>query len=98
VRNAPPASASAPRPTSTSSRTPPPMPTFTPTPTPTPTREGFGLLGMRERAALVGGTLDAGTDPDGGWTVRLTLPSEPPVSTVPSVPSEPSADSRKDPA
>jgi signal transduction histidine kinase len=55
-----------------------------------PAREGFGLLGMRERAALVGGTLDAGADPDGGWTVRLTLPSEPPERLEPSVSSEPS--------
>jgi signal transduction histidine kinase len=44
---------------------------------PTPSRDGFGLLGMRERAGLVGGRLDAGPDPDGGWTVRLTLPAEP---------------------
>lgn len=82
-------------------RNAPPASASAPRPTPTPTREGFGLLGMRERAALVGGTLDAGTDPDGGWTVRLTLPSEPPEPSAPSELSEPSespADSRKDPA
>ena len=34
---------------------------------------GFGLTGLRERAALLGGTLHAG--PDGtGWTVELHLP------------------------
>ncbi|NUR69504.1 MAG: sensor histidine kinase [Hamadaea sp.] len=38
-----------------------------------PDGSGHGLIGMRERAALYGGTLDAG--PDGpGFAVRLTLP------------------------
>lgn len=41
-----------------------------------PKREGFGLLGMRERAGLVGGTLEAGPDA-AGWVVRLTVPAEP---------------------
>lgn len=35
---------------------------------------GYGLVGMTERAALLGGTLDAGPDPAGGWTVRAVLP------------------------
>ncbi len=35
---------------------------------------GFGLIGMRERAGLVGGALAAGPTPDGGWSVRLTVP------------------------
>ncbi|WP_114587934.1 sensor histidine kinase [Microbacterium arborescens] len=39
-------------------------------------REGFGLLGMRERAGLVGGTLDAGPEAGGGWRVQLTAPAE----------------------
>ncbi|MEV5718157.1 histidine kinase [Amycolatopsis mediterranei] len=34
---------------------------------------GLGLVGMRERAALHGGTLEAGPDGD-GWTVELELP------------------------
>ncbi|WP_406641758.1 sensor histidine kinase [Amycolatopsis sp. WGS_07] len=34
---------------------------------------GVGLVGMRERAALLGGTLRAGPA-DGGWTVELELP------------------------
>ena len=35
---------------------------------------GYGLTGLRERAALAGGTLTAG--PDGGqWRVRLRLPA-----------------------
>ncbi|MEH1169921.1 sensor histidine kinase [Micromonospora sp. CPCC 205539] len=36
--------------------------------------DGHGLLGMRERAHLYGGTLTAGTRPDGGFEVVLTLP------------------------
>ena len=43
----------------------------------TPTGEGggLGLLGMRERAALIGGTLDAGPTTEGGWVVRLEIPA-----------------------
>ncbi|MDL9979885.1 sensor histidine kinase [Microbacterium sp. ASV49] len=37
---------------------------------------GHGIRGMRERAALAGGILRAGADPDGGWTVRAELPLE----------------------
>ena len=37
--------------------------------------EGFGLLGMRERVELAGGTLDLTTGPGEGTTVRATLPS-----------------------
>ncbi|MCA2213004.1 sensor histidine kinase [Jidongwangia harbinensis] len=35
---------------------------------------GFGLVGMRERAALIGGVLEAGPADGGGWCVRLTVP------------------------
>jgi signal transduction histidine kinase len=35
--------------------------------------EGHGLLGLRERTTLLGGTLDV-DQPDGGWRVRATLP------------------------
>ena len=37
---------------------------------------GFGLLGMTERAQLLGGTLRAGPAPEGGWTVDAELPTE----------------------
>jgi signal transduction histidine kinase len=36
---------------------------------------GHGLAGMRERAALLGGTLDAGRTDDGGFVVRAVLPA-----------------------
>jgi signal transduction histidine kinase len=38
---------------------------------------GHGILGMRERAALYGGTLDAGPLPGGGFRVAAHLPVEP---------------------
>jgi signal transduction histidine kinase len=41
-----------------------------------PAGRGFGLLGMTERAQLLGGTLRAGPAPEGGWTVDAELPTE----------------------
>ena len=35
---------------------------------------GNGLIGMRERASVLGGTLIAGRAADGGWRVRATFP------------------------
>jgi signal transduction histidine kinase len=35
---------------------------------------GVGLLGLAERVDLLGGTLDSGACPDGGWHVRARLP------------------------
>ncbi|QBI20227.1 sensor histidine kinase [Egibacter rhizosphaerae] len=35
---------------------------------------GYGLIGMAERASLLGGMLQAGPDPEGGWTVDAVLP------------------------
>jgi signal transduction histidine kinase len=37
---------------------------------------GHGLLGMRERAAALGGTCEAGLRPGGGWRVRARIPIE----------------------
>ncbi|WP_322494929.1 histidine kinase [Chloroflexus sp.] len=36
----------------------------------------FGLIGLRERAEALGGGLEAGPLPDGGWRLRLVLPAE----------------------
>ena len=38
-------------------------------------RGGHGLVGMRERASLFGGTLQAGPRPEGGWRVSAKLPA-----------------------
>jgi signal transduction histidine kinase len=38
---------------------------------------GHGLIGMRERVALYGGTLDGGRQPDGGWLLHARLPLAP---------------------
>src|SRR4051812_4975862 len=41
-----------------------------------PLGHGSGIAGMRERAALAGGRLDAGPSPDGlGWRVHAVLPA-----------------------
>jgi signal transduction histidine kinase len=39
---------------------------------------GHGLVGMRERAAMLGGSLDAGPTGDGGFRVAAVLPVSPP--------------------
>nr|WP_238352885.1 histidine kinase [Kribbella solani] len=41
-----------------------------------PPRPGFGLLGMAERAQLLGGSLSAGPAPEGGWLVEAVLPTK----------------------
>jgi signal transduction histidine kinase len=41
---------------------------------PDTTRRGLGLVAMRERAAIVGGTLDFLKPPQGGTLVRLSMP------------------------
>jgi signal transduction histidine kinase len=39
-------------------------------------RDGHGLIGMRERVALVGGELEAGRRREGGYVVRARLPRD----------------------
>jgi signal transduction histidine kinase len=45
-------------------------------------RQGLGLVAMRERAALIGGTLSLLEPPGGGTLVRLTLPLDAPTAVV----------------
>ncbi len=37
---------------------------------------GYGITGMRERAALLGGACEAGRLPAGGWAVSATIPAK----------------------
>ncbi|MFZ4272006.1 sensor histidine kinase [Streptomyces arboris] len=47
---------------------------------------GHGLVGMRERVRLTGGTLDTGPLPDGGFRVAARMPL-PPAAAPPAPPS-----------
>ncbi|WP_433710175.1 sensor histidine kinase [Nocardia sp. CA-084685] len=48
--------------------------------------QGYGLIGMNERAVSVGGQLHAGRRPDGGFEVTTELPLEPPPLEPPKTP------------
>jgi signal transduction histidine kinase len=45
---------------------------------------GHGLIGMRERVALYGGTLDARPRSDGGFAVEAVIPVDAPTRTQPA--------------
>ncbi|HEX3647239.1 MAG TPA: sensor histidine kinase [Pseudonocardiaceae bacterium] len=47
-----------------------------------PVSGGNGLIGMRERATVLGGSLTVGRTPAGGWRVRATVPISAPHGTV----------------
>ncbi|WP_338676416.1 sensor histidine kinase [Streptomyces sp. SCSIO 30461] len=55
---------------------------------------GHGLVGMRERVRLAGGTLDTGPLPDGGFRVAARMPLAPGASRTPAQSTVPTA---KDP-
>lgn len=48
---------------------------------------GHGLIGMRERVRLTGGTLDTGPLPDGGFRVAARLPLTPLLDPTPKDPT-----------
>jgi signal transduction histidine kinase len=41
-----------------------------------PASRGYGLMGMRERVSLLGGTFEAGPGPDRGWMTTAVLPRD----------------------
>jgi signal transduction histidine kinase len=45
---------------------------------PNGSRRGLGLVAMRERAALLGGTLEVASVPEGGTRVHLAVPLKAP--------------------
>lgn len=49
--------------------------------------QGFGLLGMRERIALLGGTATAGPEPGKGWRVEIRAPMVTSGATPPARPA-----------
>jgi signal transduction histidine kinase len=56
----------------------PPVGTAGPEPA---TGEGLGLVGMKERAAMYGGTVLAGPLSSGGWTLQAELELDPPTDS-----------------
>ncbi|MFI6694603.1 sensor histidine kinase [Streptomyces sp. NPDC050433] len=60
-------------------------------PVPRPTGDGnrSGLVGLRERVGLLGGALDAGPRPEGGFALSARIPARPSVPPVYANSSEP---------
>ncbi|MGW1193751.1 sensor histidine kinase [Streptomyces sp. NPDC002559] len=58
---------------------------------------GNGLAGMRERAAALGGTIEAGPRTDGGFRVRAELPLRPAPPGPPGAPAPPGSPAPSDP-
>jgi signal transduction histidine kinase len=52
---------------------------------------GYGIVGMRERAAVLGGTLVAGPTAHGGFRVRAVLPLDPEAAPLTPASAEPAA-------
>lgn len=46
---------------------------------------GFGLVGMRDRVAQLGGTFTAGPTPKSGWRVTVEFPSVPESEPIPPI-------------
>ncbi|MEU5208951.1 sensor histidine kinase [Streptomyces sp. NPDC020742] len=63
-------------------------------PVPPAPGSGHGLLGMRERTAMLGGELAAGPVPDGGFEVTAFLPADPPKPAAAPLSPAPAEDSR----
>ena len=59
---------------------------------PTGDGSGHGLIGMRERAASVGGTLQAGPREEGGYLVMALLPVEAPQGEAAGITRDGAAD------
>lgn len=43
---------------------------------------GFGLVGMKERATLLGGSLSSGPTDDGGWYTQAVIPIDPDKAAI----------------